>query len=233
MVNEYAMYQLLTNYANSTEIASYVDKYDFYIFPVVNPDGFIDTNNGDRLFRKNRQPNSGSSCIGTDINRNAPFAWGTGGASTNQCDDDYQGTKAASAPETVILTNFIKSKVAAQGVKLYIDWHSYSQLFMFPWGYECSPTKDQTYLASLAKGAVTALEAVHGTSFTSGEICPTIYQASGSTTDYAYGVTNVTNSFAVELRDTGNYGFVLPPNQIMPSAEEAFAAVKYLLKNIK
>jgi hypothetical protein len=32
-------YQLLTDYGNSTEIKGYVDKYDFYIFPVVNPDG--------------------------------------------------------------------------------------------------------------------------------------------------------------------------------------------------
>jgi carboxypeptidase A4 len=39
MTAEYMAYQLLTNYANSTEIKSYVEKYDFYIFPVVNPDG--------------------------------------------------------------------------------------------------------------------------------------------------------------------------------------------------
>jgi murein tripeptide amidase MpaA len=39
MTTEYMAYQLLTNYANSTEIKSYVEKYDFYIFPLVNPDG--------------------------------------------------------------------------------------------------------------------------------------------------------------------------------------------------
>lgn len=38
-VTEFMAYQLLTNYGNSTEIKSYVEKYDFYIFPVVNPDG--------------------------------------------------------------------------------------------------------------------------------------------------------------------------------------------------
>jgi len=36
----------------------------------------------------------------------------------------------------------------------------------------------------------------------------------------------------VELRDTGNYGFVLPANQILPSAEEAWAGLAYLLKNM-
>ncbi|PVG02519.1 hypothetical protein CPB86DRAFT_811574 [Serendipita vermifera] len=39
MVTEYIAYQLLSNYDNSTEVKGYVDKYDFYIFPVVNPDG--------------------------------------------------------------------------------------------------------------------------------------------------------------------------------------------------
>ena len=39
MVNEYIAYQLLNNCANSTTVRGFVDKYDFYIFPVVNPDG--------------------------------------------------------------------------------------------------------------------------------------------------------------------------------------------------
>lgn len=34
-------YNLLANYASSSEIKAFVDKYDFYIFPVVNPDGKV------------------------------------------------------------------------------------------------------------------------------------------------------------------------------------------------
>lgn len=36
---EYLAYSLLSQYASSGTIKSLVDKYDFYIFPVVNPDG--------------------------------------------------------------------------------------------------------------------------------------------------------------------------------------------------
>lgn len=39
MVVEYFAYNLLTNYAKSSEIKGFVDKYDFYVFPLVNPDG--------------------------------------------------------------------------------------------------------------------------------------------------------------------------------------------------
>jgi carboxypeptidase A4 len=36
MVTEYFAFNLLSNYSTSTEIKSIVDKYDFYVFPVVN-----------------------------------------------------------------------------------------------------------------------------------------------------------------------------------------------------
>jgi len=73
---------------------------------------------------------------------------------------------------------------------------------------------------------------VHGTTYTQGPICSTIYQVSGSSVDYAAENVKATYSMTVELRDTGNYGFVLPANQILPSAEEAWAGLAYLLKNM-
>ena len=38
-------------------------------------------------------------------------------------------------------------------------------------------------------------------------------------------------AWAVELRDTGRYGFVLPPEQIVPSGWEAWEGIKNLLDN--
>lgn len=36
---EYFAYKMLSSYGTDSEIQSFVDKYDYYIFPVVNPDG--------------------------------------------------------------------------------------------------------------------------------------------------------------------------------------------------
>lgn len=49
---EYFAYQLLTQYSNSTEVKTLVDKYDFYLFPVVNPDGFSFSQSNTRLWQE-------------------------------------------------------------------------------------------------------------------------------------------------------------------------------------
>ncbi len=41
-VTEYIAYNLLSNYGSNAEVKAFLDKYDFYVFPVVNPDGTKD-----------------------------------------------------------------------------------------------------------------------------------------------------------------------------------------------
>jgi murein tripeptide amidase MpaA len=232
MVVEYAAYTLLSSTA--TDVRALRDKFDYYIIPIVNPDGFAYTQTNDRMWRKNRQTTPSASCVGRDINRNWPNQWSQrGGASTSPCAEDYKGPSAGDGTETKALAAHLNSVAAGQGVKFFMDFHSYSQLIMFPYGYTCSGTvpNSSTY-ASLARGAAAAVRAVYGTTFQTGPICNTIYQVSGDSVDYAYEVSKTEFSMTVELRDTGNYGFVLPANQILPSAEEMWAGLNYLLTNM-
>ncbi|KAG9247561.1 hypothetical protein BJ878DRAFT_165977 [Calycina marina] len=234
MTTEYFAYNLLTNYATSTEIKGFVDKYDYYIFPVVNPDGFVYTQTTNRLWRKNRQsPPSGSTCYGTDINRNWPYQWSGAGSSTSACSETYRGVSQGNTPENKGVLAQIDALAADKGVQLYIDVHSYSQLLMTPYGYSCSATtSNNSVLQSLARGAVAAIQAVYGTVFTYGPICSTIYQVAGGSIDYVQDVTKAKHVFTVELRDTGTYGFVLPASQILPSGVEMYAGLRSLLANM-
>ena len=62
---------------------------------------------------------------------------------------------------------------------------------------------------------------------------PLIDAVSGGSIDYAYEKLGVIYSYALELRDRGQYGFVLPANQIRPSGEEtsdAFLAAVLAMK---
>lgn len=52
--------------------------------------------------------------------------------------------------------------------------------------------------------------------------------ASGSSADWGYDVAGIKHSYALELRDTGEWGFLLPPSQISDTAEEFFAGCKAL-----
>ncbi|KAF9425663.1 hypothetical protein BGZ94_007345 [Podila epigama] len=224
MVVEYIAKELVSG--TDPRVAGYLNKYSIHIIPIMNPDGFVITQTSNRLHRKNAQVNGG--CLGTDTNRNWGFKWGTGGSSSNPCAEDYKGPSAFSSPEATNIAAYLRS---VPKLVTYIDFHSYSQLWMVPYGYTSTRPGNYAYMNGLAQKAATALRNVHGTSFRTGDIYSTIYQASGSSTDYAYSV-GAGASFAVELRDTGRYGFSLPANQIVPSGQETWAAFTAILDNI-
>jgi len=196
--------------------------------------GFVYTQTTNRLWRKNRQSRSGQSCVGTDINRNWPYQWSvSGGASTNPCDETYKGQAAGDTPEMRGLTAFTSSLAASRGIKLYIDWHSYGQYILSPFGYNCNARPSNHALQQTLMGVYsTAIRAVYGTRFTYGPSCSTLYATTGSSTDYLQAVSGSTYSWTVELRPGGNSGtsgFVLPAAQILPSGVEQWEGLKTVL----
>ncbi|KAL1919544.1 uncharacterized protein VTP21DRAFT_2237 [Calcarisporiella thermophila] len=226
-VTTYLMNAFAGLYGKDETITQLVDNFDIYAIPVMNPDGYKYTWGADRMWRKNRQPNSNSRCIGTDNNRNWDTDFGGPGASNNPCQETYHGPSAFSSPEAKNMAEFIKSKKAY----VYIDFHAYSQLWMWSYGYSCNKVApNDRKLRECGNRAVQALQAVHGKSFQAGPICSTIYQASGSSVDWATDTGKVPFSYTVELRDKGEQGFLLPPGQIRPSGEEMLAAVIEMLK---
>ncbi|KAF2866137.1 hypothetical protein BDV95DRAFT_213132 [Massariosphaeria phaeospora] len=232
MTTEYFAWQLLTKYSSDATIRALVDKFDYYIMPVVNPDGFVYTQTNDRLWRKNRQTLSSNSCVGRDINRNWPYKWEVpGGASTNPCSETYKGQAAGDAPENRGLVAQVNALRDARGIRLYLDVHSYGQYILWPYGYDCSLRPDNdAKLRSLATSAASAIRAVSGTGYTIGPACSTLYATTGDSTDYTDVPGNATYSYTYELRDTGTYGFSLPANQIQPTVRETWAGVVSMLQ---
>jgi len=224
MTVAYIAQSLCQNYTNGVpEITAILDEFYITIIPIVNPDGYLFTWSNDRLWRKNRRQNPNSSCYGVDNNRNWGYEWNTGGSSPFACSDTYMGPSAFSEPEETSVANYITS-LGANNVVGYIDVHAYGDLFMFPYGYSCT-AEVSNYAAQQAAGVAfaNAVEAVHGEVFTVGPVCQTIYQASGGSNDWTYGVANVPYSYAAELR--GN-SFILPPENIIPSGQEVYAGVQ-------
>ncbi|KAK7940891.1 uncharacterized protein PG986_013278 [Apiospora aurea] len=236
MVVEYFAYQLVSGYGNHATIKGFLNSYDFYFFPVVNPDGFSYTQSNDRLWRKNRMPRSSTSARGTDINRNWPYKWEvSGGASTNPSAEDYKGQAAGDTPEVKVLKAFTDKLAAGKGIRLYIDFHSYGQYILLPYGYTCSKrSSNDAKQESLAGTLQAAIAKPYGKRFTYGPICSTLYAATGGSTDYMTDVAGTTYAWAVELRGggSGSSGFVLPASHIRPSSIEIWQGMQALIPSL-
>lgn len=217
--------QLIRGYGNNANATYVLDNFDILIAPILNVDGYDYTwdDNGDRMWRKTRSPNGANPCVGTDPNRNWVFHWGEAGTSTQKCSESYEGAYAASEVEVQHIQKYLYDhKDTLRG---YINFHSYSQEWMSPWGYTDALPKDYIKQNALSERATSAIAATHGKQYVYGPIATTIYPASGSSADYTYGVCGITYSYGVELRDTGRYGFLLPPDEIIPQGEEIFNAI--------
>ncbi|XP_058960443.1 carboxypeptidase B [Pocillopora verrucosa] len=217
--------QMLKKYGKDASVTNMVDRLDWVIMPVFNVDGYEFTHTGNRMWRKTMSRNSGSSCLGTDPNRNWNFGWAGVGTSSNPCRDTYHGPRPFSEIEVRNVARYLyKNRRNLIG---YMDIHAYSQLWMTPWGYKRAYPKDYTELKRVSDIAVNALyNAGYRTQYRVGPSSIIIYANSGSTKDWAYGILGVRYSFALELRDKGQYGFLLPANQIIPTGLETFAAIK-------
>lgn len=64
------------------------------------------------------------------------------GASSNPCDDDYRGTQPFSEVEVRNVANYLKNLKRRGQIAGYMDIHSYSQLWMTPWGYTRQRPRD-------------------------------------------------------------------------------------------
>jgi len=221
----YALNQLI----ESGSYQDILDAVDFYVLPSINPDGYVYSWEHDRYWRKTRS-NYGTVCYGCDPNRNWSFHWDEIGASDNPCSETYAGPYAFSEIEMVN----VRDQISAQtNLISYLTFHSYSQLWMYPWGFTTALPDDWQELDDLAQNAVNALTAVHGTHYDIGSSTNTIYAAAGGSDDWAKGEGGVKYSYTIELRDTGYWGFELPESQIIPTGEETWAGIEVVARFVK
>uniref|UniRef100_T1J8Z7 Zinc carboxypeptidase A 1 n=1 Tax=Strigamia maritima TaxID=126957 RepID=T1J8Z7_STRMM len=215
--------QLVNNY---TAHRNLVDKIDWYILPVLNPDGYEFSHQKLRLWRKTRSTRVGNSsynCIGTDGNRNFGFFWNRVGTSSNPCSEVYAGERAFSEPETRAVADFV---LRTPNIKLFLSLHSYKQLLLMPWGHTRSRPRDYEEMNHLGVQVVEALKSIYGTQYFVGSSIRLLYTTSGVSTDWAKGVAGIKYTYTLELRDTGRFGFLLPATEILPTGRETMEAIK-------
>lgn len=151
--------------ATTGNLALLANNYDWYIFPIANPDGYVYSWTTNRMWRKNRSRH-GFICLGTDPNRNWGYQWATGvtGSSDDVCQETYTGPSAFSEPETRHLADFIMEHI--DSIKMFLSFHSYSQLLLYPFSYTDEPVPERDFLHEICQITADAIESVHGTPYT-------------------------------------------------------------------
>jgi hypothetical protein len=157
----------------TVEATRIVMEGDVIIVPVLNPDGLNFSIHDQALWRKTRNPNSGSpACPGTDANRNFEVFFGGAGSSPSPCSDTYRGAFAFSTPETRnvrwLLEEFPNMLVG-------VDSHSFGNAVFRPQpggGAHVSAlpvsAADEAHLAALETTFVNAVAGVNGTTYSTG-----------------------------------------------------------------
>ena len=208
------MWYLLENYGEDPEVTFLVDHTEMYFVPCINPDGYIyneTTNpNGGGLWRKNRRENSDGS-FGVDLNRNYGYEWGYDdtGSSPNPNSQVYRGTAPFSEPETQAIRDFCN----AHEFEIALNYHTYGNLLIYPWGFSDTPTSEASVFYSLAEAMTLQNNYFAGTgSETVG------YTVNGVSDDWMYGAADI-YSMTPEVGH-GQEGFWPAMGSIIPNCQE-------------
>lgn len=219
--------QLISRYASDDQIKYLADHLQIWIVPIANPDGLTysqsvpnDSFDPIRFWRKNRRTFTFGNClssVGVDLNRNYAYQWRLQednpctdycaggrecinddiGASDDPQNDIYRGPASASEPEVKALKSLMDDP--NRHFRAQLDYHNYSQLILYPWGYQEFETPDASTLASLAQRMSADMRAV-ANRFYRPEQSIDLYATTGSSTDYAYGTNRVPAPFVIEMR---------------------------------
>ena len=207
--------RLVRDYDTDPKIRAFVDSTELWVVPVVNPDGYQYTWSTDRYWRKNRRGR-----YGVDLNRNFALAWGGDGSSANRRSEVYRGEAPFSEPATAALRDL----AMREQVALHVDFHSYGQLLLYPWDYTAAAgARSRRATRAIGDRMASAMVAAHGTPYKLIQGVE-LYRRPGRrpTGCTAMRARDVVRDRAAAAR---RQGFVLPPDQIRPTCDEALAAV--------
>ena len=213
---------LTENYGIDPEATALVNSRELYFIPAVNPDGLVYNQtiapNGGGMQRKNRRETcSGSgysSADGIDLNRNYSFMWGydNSGSSPDGCSETYRGASPFSESETETIKNFVE----AHDFKIALNYQSYGNLFIHPYGYDPGlslPEEDHEIFIEYGEAMTQYNNYLLGTG-----IETVGYTVNGEACDWMYGEHGI-YAYTPEVGADSD-GFWPSTMRIVPLAEE-------------
>lgn len=229
----YMMTRLLEDYGTDPEITFWVDNYEIFFIPLMNPDGHHAVTSGIfEYWRKNARDTNQNGVFyefqggtwwmdntdGVDLDRNYDWFWEHGGSGyTQNC--FYRGESPFSESEC----QAVRDLGIAQHFLAGISFHSYGEYVAYPWDYLGTPAPDQDILDDLAEELASRFIRDSG-----GNYSTNIQTAhSGECENWFYGDRGAL-FFRVEVN---HYAVMIPPGEeLAERTERYYNGAKYLLE---
>jgi hypothetical protein len=226
----------LEEYGIDPQITAWMDNYEIFFIPLLNPDGHYAVTEGiNEFWRKNARDIDGDNIYyeftggtwwtdeheGIDLNRNYNWYWELGGSGYMWA-HDYRGTAPFSEDETWC----IKPLVVQQRFVCGISFHSYGEVVIYPWDWP-GPTDapDQDVLNAMAEEMANAFIRDNGNPYD-------YYTAGGQNgqcRNWLYGFAGVM-AFCLELNP---YPMFLPPgHELAERTQRYMDGAVYLLDRL-
>jgi hypothetical protein len=129
---------LLSEYGFNQKVTNWIDNYEIWIIPILNPEGYkyiVDNNLYYPWWRKNLRDNNKNGKVdpdydGVDLNRNYDLNWNRGGSS-DPSNWKYRGPYPFSELETKAKRDLVLRKKFVAS----ISYHSYGEVILYPWSW--------------------------------------------------------------------------------------------------
>lgn len=218
----YTMQEMAANYGTDPVITELINEREIWFIPIVNPDGYAFNEatdpGGGGLWRKNRRVNGGGA-FGVDPNRNYGYQWGLDdfGSSADSTRETYRGPGPFSEPETRAVRDFC---IAHPNLRIAFNYHAYSNLLLYPWGYVKEYAPDHQLFAAIADSATSFNGYAPGPGWG-------LYLTNGDADDHMYGALGIL-SFTPEVGTPADW-FWPDPGRITPLTLENYPANLFVI----
>jgi hypothetical protein len=230
MVSIYYMWWLLEHYGTDPDATYLVNNRQIWFIPVVNPDGYVYNQTiapgGGGLWRKNRH-NNGDGTYGVDLNRNYGnyTMWNSsnGGSDPYTYSETYRGNSPFSESETQTIKFFCED----HNFKTCLNYHTFGNDVIYPWGYLPTETNDSLTFREFAFDITGYNRYVNGV-----DMQTVHYGTRGNSDDYMYGDDTKPRTFAMTpevgtATSSSSTSFWAATDSILPYAIENLEPNKY------
>lgn len=220
---------LAEGHATTPRVSNLVNGTETYILFNLNPDG-SEFDHGSGVYqrwRKNLQPTPDSTYVGTDINRNFEYRWGTNPLNASPSAETYRGPSAWSTPEATAFRDFVQSRVIGgeQQISVHVTLHQYGRVVLYPYGYTSTAVPADMTADDHDVLVTMAAEMARRSGYVSAQSSAWAGINVGNQMDWLYAAHGIM-TFTYEMGDT----FYMPDEAIGTETERNMDAAYYAIE---